>query len=1107
MSPQATTGGEALSLTARRRIDAACDAFEDAWRDGGRPDPADFLAGAPTTTRGRLFRELLALDLEYRLAAGERPDAASYRERFPEHGDAIDSAFTVDGLDGPTGAGPSGIAPTCTGAWPSPSGPADGQADALAEAGYEVLGELGRGGMGAVYRARQVALGRTVAVKVIKAGGFATDAERRRFQNEAEAVAQLDHPNIVPIFEVGRGRGLDFFSMKLVAGGGLDRRLGEFAADPRAAARLVAVAAEAVHHAHRRGILHRDLKPANILVDGGPEVPVGQLNPHITDFGLARRLEADGDLTSSGVIVGTPSYMSPEQASGKHGTLTTAADVYGLGAVLYALLTGRAPHAGSSLVETLDLVRGAAPEPPSRRNRRVPRDLEVVCLKCLDKDPGRRYADAQALADDLRRWHAGEPIVARPVGPATQALKWCRRHPLPAALATSLVLAVLGGLAGVTWKWREAAREAAKSAELVDYLANRVLAEASTEANPRAADLTVRAMLDRAAARIGGDFQGRPEVEAAIRETVGSAYLSLGEYGRAEPHLRTAVGLDVRLFGPGHPTTLRAANKLAALLDEAGRVVEAEPLSRRNLEAARRAVGPDGPATLDAADRLGSVLRRLRRLDEAEPLLRQTLDARRRGLPPDHPDTLRSVRALCLLLLDRARFAEAEALAFEYEHGIRCARGPNHPDNVSALAFRGLIRRHQGKAAEAEPYYRRAAAEARRILGPEHPRTRSAEADLARVLRDLGRPSRPPADRPAAVGRGGPLRPRSPCPRGPPMNGSRRGFTLIELLVVIAIIGILIALLLPAVQAAREAARRLRCSNNMKQIGLAIHHYNAAYDVLPPVGGVDYRGNSIGSGLVPQTASVHLRLLNYLEQTAVYNAYNFELGDVVAGNAVAANTTVMATAIPGYLCPSDANPGNDGTIVGFDLRVTCINYAINGGGNRQNNGGRVDGMAWWLGGNPSFGARVHLASITDGTGNTAAFSEWVKGRSGVDAPGTNLVYAIGGYTNGGRRNDFDMCAAATAPLWDYKGEYWTLQDTGRGGPYYHVMTPNRPGCAVGVGFGNVDSFIGPASFHPGGVNLLLMDGSVRFVKDSVTLDVWNALGTRARGEVVGADAF
>jgi prepilin-type N-terminal cleavage/methylation domain-containing protein/prepilin-type processing-associated H-X9-DG protein len=340
------------------------------------------------------------------------------------------------------------------------------------------------------------------------------------------------------------------------------------------------------------------------------------------------------------------------------------------------------------------------------------------------------------------------------------------------------------------------------------------------------------------------------------------------------------------------------------------------------------------------------------------------------------------------------------------------------------------------------------------------------------------------------------------------MRSSRQGFTLIELIVVIAIIAVLVALLLPAVQSAREAARRIQCTNNLKQIGLAIHKYLSSYDVLPPVGSVDLTGNSTGSGLVPQTASIHLRLTNYLEQRAVYDAYNFMLSDVAGGSSVPANTTVMATLIPGYLCPSDPNPGStENLAVGFNARVTTVNYAVNGGVNRQNGGGTTSGVAWWLGGNPYYGCLVRLSSVTDGTSNTAAFSEWVKGKSGQNSPGFNLVYSIAQYTNGGALNDYNLCRSATTPLWDFKGEYWTLQDTGRGGPYYHVMTPNQPACAVGAGFGNVDSFIGASSFHPGGVNVLLLDGSVRFIKSGVGLATWNALGTRALGEVIGADSM
>ncbi|MGO9924553.1 MAG: protein kinase domain-containing protein [Isosphaeraceae bacterium] len=307
---------------------------------------------------------------------------------------------------------------------------------------YEIQKELGRGGMGVVYKARQISLNRPVALKMIKAGVLADVDELRRFQNEAEAVALLDHAGIVPVYEVGEHEDQRYFSMKLVEGSSLADQLALLAANPRAAATLLAETAEAVHHAHMRGILHRDLKPANILIDS-------EDHPHVTDFGLAKRVDADVELTASGAILGTPAYMSPEQASGRRGTITTATDVYGLGAILYALVTGEAPFGGESLVDTLQAVKERPPRLPRNVNANVPRDLETICLKCLAKDPRRRYASAQALADDLRCWLDSRPIAARRVGPAERAWLWCKRKPAVAALAASVMLVVIGGTTGI----------------------------------------------------------------------------------------------------------------------------------------------------------------------------------------------------------------------------------------------------------------------------------------------------------------------------------------------------------------------------------------------------------------------------------------------------------------------------------------------------------------------------------------------------------------------------------------------------------------------------------------------------------------------------------
>jgi serine/threonine-protein kinase len=294
---------------------------------------------------------------------------------------------------------------------------------------YELLEEIARGGMGVVYKARQVSLNRIVALKMILAGQLASEADVRRFHSEAEAAANLGHPGIVPIYEVGQCDGQHFFSMGYVDGPTLAAELAQGALPPHRAAELVMKIAEAVAYAHSQGVIHRDLKPGNVLVDKN-----GQ--PHVTDFGLAKRVEGGSDLTATGQVLGTPSYMPPEQAAGRMEDIGPATDVYALGAILYALVTGRPPFEAATALETLTQVLEQEPLAPRQLNKHIPRDLQTICLKCVEKERHRRYGSALELAHDLQRFLNGEPIHARPLGPLGRFLRWGRRHP---ALSTTWV--------------------------------------------------------------------------------------------------------------------------------------------------------------------------------------------------------------------------------------------------------------------------------------------------------------------------------------------------------------------------------------------------------------------------------------------------------------------------------------------------------------------------------------------------------------------------------------------------------------------------------------------------------------------------------------------
>jgi TolB-like protein/Tfp pilus assembly protein PilF len=351
------------------------------------------------------------------------------------------------------GDSPKGLCPACvleTGLGPLADETVAGiddpghPAEVLMDFGdYELLEEIGRGGQGVVYRARQKSLNRTVALKVIGLGQWATQAHLKRFRREAESAANLDHPCIVPIYEVGEREGSCYFSMKFIDGGQLDEVAKRTQISIRNAAELIAKLARTVHYAHEHGILHRDIKPGNILLDAKGE-------PHLTDFGLARLLETKSTVTHTMDVLGTPSYMAPEQASGRNEQLTSATDVYGLGAVLYQLLTGHPPFAGGTTYETVRLLLETEPRPPRLLNRKIDRELSTICLKCLEKDPKRRYSSALALAEDLEHWLKHEPIRAKRSGLFTHARKWARRNPSTTVLLTLLV-ALAVGMGVMSW--------------------------------------------------------------------------------------------------------------------------------------------------------------------------------------------------------------------------------------------------------------------------------------------------------------------------------------------------------------------------------------------------------------------------------------------------------------------------------------------------------------------------------------------------------------------------------------------------------------------------------------------------------------------------------
>jgi eukaryotic-like serine/threonine-protein kinase len=646
---------------------------------------------------------------------------------------------------------------------------------------YEMVEEIGVGGMGEVWLAEQKEpVRRRVAVKLVKAG-MNTREVMARFESERQALALMDHPAIAKVFEAGSTpQGAPYFVMEYVDGVPITVYCDNHRLRTRERLELFMHVCEGVQHAHQKAIIHRDLKPSNILVT---EVD-GRAAPKIIDFGVAKaltqRLTTDTKMfTRVGVLVGTPEYMSPEQANSSGEDIDTRTDVYSLGIIFYELLAGVPPIEVRKIAfeEFLRRLREDEPPKPSTKIRtqdpatstevahrrqtepltlakQMRGELDSIALKALEKDRSRRYASPSDLAADIGRYLNNEAVLAVPPSAAYRARKFARRY--RAALVTSCAFAlVLIVAAAVSIRQGvRANREAAVAQAVNDFLQNDLLAQASAAnqsgpsvqrrsgsdfpANPDP-DLKVRTTLDRAAARIAGKFDRQPEVEAAIRDTIGQTYMDLGLYPEARKQLERALDLHRTVLGAENPKTLNTMSLLGRTAFLQGEHAQAEAFHRRTLEIRRRVLGAEHPDTLSSMNGLALDYQWEGKYAQSEVLHSQTVEISRRVLGPEHPDTLNFMNSLAIVYEKQGKYAQAEALYSQTLEIQRRVLGPEHSDTLISMNGLANVYQWEGKYAQSEALHSQTVEISRRVLGPEHPYTLSFLSHFAWMYQRQGK--------------------------------------------------------------------------------------------------------------------------------------------------------------------------------------------------------------------------------------------------------------------------------------------------------------------------------------------------------------------------------